>query len=365
MNLPCEIQPFVTFAQRLRQSGMPISPDLVISFLAAIRLLGPASIEDVRRAGLAIFPITPDRRAIYEAVFRAVFFGLTVAAPARTAEEETDVAEMTGAEVAEELALDPDETGTEATRLDSANTRLVEALEADQLLARFTAMAGRRLPRRLSRRMETSGNGGRLDLRRTLRDCARFDGDFLHPAYVARKSVLRRVVLLVDISGSMSQSSGPALRLAHRLVQANPGAEAFSIGTRLTRLTPALRLRQADLALGRASTAIRDFDRGTRLGETLMGFLSVPNLAAKARGAWVVILSDGLERDDPALMVQATERLAGLSWRLSWLTPLGDEGPFRPETAALKAAQPFLDDLRGAPDLRALADHLLNPERVP
>lgn len=136
------------------------------------------------------------------------------------------------------------------------------------------------------------------------------------------------------------------------------------MGTRLTRLTPALRLRSADQALARASSAIRDFDRGTRLGEALMAFLSVPSLAARARGAWVVILSDGLERDDPTLMVQSTSRLSGLSWRLSWLTPLGEQGPFRPETAALKAVQPSLDDLVGAPGLGALSNHFLERHRA-
>ena len=99
MTLPREIEPFLTFAQRLRQTGMPISPDLVIGFLRAIALLGPRSIEDVRRAGLAVFPITPDRLAVYEAIFRSVFFGLAVAAPAMTEDDETDIAEMTGAQV--------------------------------------------------------------------------------------------------------------------------------------------------------------------------------------------------------------------------------------------------------------------------
>ncbi|MEM1362219.1 MAG: VWA domain-containing protein [Pseudomonadota bacterium] len=358
MTAPKEIGPLLAFATALRRAAFPVAPDQTIGFLQAVELLGPRGIEDIRQAGLALFAIPPQRVAEYDAVFRAVFFGQTIAAPAGTTEDDTDVMEVTGAEDQAEIADDTRESGPEASRSDAEGTRLIGVSE-DAALARFSAEARTRLPRRKVIRREKARSGDRLDLRRSMRSAARFDGDVTSLTYRRRKSRQRRIVFLIDVSGSMQDHSAPALRMAHKLVQSVDHAEAFSIGTRLTRLTPALKLKAEGAALARASTAITDFDRGTRLGDALWAYLGVPRYASLARGAWVVVFSDGLERDRPERLEAATDRLARMAWRVTWLTPLGAPGRFNPETEGLKAIAPHLDALEGAPDLAALTAHLL------
>ena len=190
----------------------------------------------------------------------------------------------------------------------------------------------------------------------------RRDGDVLRLPRLRRKTRQRSVLLLIDVSGSMKDSTESHLRLAHALTQAvdRPDrVEVFTFGTRLTRVTRALRLKQADAALASAGALVSDWDGGTRIGDALQAFLAVPRFSSYARGALTFVLSDGLERGDWAAMQDAVRRLAGRSWRLIWLSPLAAGPGFRPETAALKAVLPFLDKLADGSSLRAVCAALL------
>ena len=153
------------------------------------------------------------------------------------------------------------------------------------------------------------------------------------------------------------------LRFAHSLralVRAADRIEVFTIGTRLTRVTRALRLRNREQALATASGLVSDWDGGTRIGDALQAFLAVPRFASAARGAVVLILSDGLERGDPKAMTDAVKRLAARAWHLSWMTPLAADPGYRPETAALKSILPYLDTLADAGSTERLCHHVLN-----
>ena len=150
------------------------------------------------------------------------------------------------------------------------------------------------------------------------------------------------------------------LRFAHALVRAADRIEVFTIGTRLTRVTRALRLRNRERALATASGLVSDWDGGTRIGDALQAFLAVPRFAGAARGAVVLILSDGLERGDPKAMTDAVKRLAARAWHLSWMTPLAADPGYRPETAALKSILPHLDTLADAGSTERLCHHVLN-----
>src|SRR5690606_22229107 len=141
------------------------------------------------------------------------------------------------------------------------------------------------------------------------------------------------LLLIVDISGSMREHTDGLLALAHAAVQAAPRTEVFTIGTRLSRITPSLRVRDRTLALARAAAAVDDWNGGTRIGPTLQAFLGVSRFVALARGAVIVIASDGLERGDHADFESAMRRLAALAHRLSLATPLASDPRFRPETA--------------------------------
>ena len=170
--------------------------------------------------------------------------------------------------------------------------------------------------------------------------------------------------MLIDISGSMKEHTEDSLRFAHALYRAAERMECFTLGTRLTRVTGAFRLRNPDRALERAAALAPDWDGGTRIGDALRAFLSVPRFAGLARGAAVTVLSDGLERGAPDAMVEAVQRLSRLAWRLSWLSPLAADTGFRPETAALSAVLPWLDDLGDGASPERLSAHVLGLGRI-
>ena len=213
-------------------------------------------------------------------------------------------------------------------------------------------------PRRRGFRRVSDRGGDRPDLKRHLAALLRHEASALVPAMTARVKRHRRVLLLIDISGSMKAHTQDYLRFAHALTQALPNVETFSFGTRLTRLTKSLRHKDADRALAELAPAVADWEGGTRIGESLARLLSVPRFSQASRGALVAVLSDGLERGDPDLMVKAVRRLSARAWRLAWLTPLAADPAFRPETAALKAILPHLDHLGDASGIAPLCDFI-------
>jgi uncharacterized protein with von Willebrand factor type A (vWA) domain len=170
------------------------------------------------------------------------------------------------------------------------------------------------------------------------------------------------VLLLIDVSGSMKDQTDGYLRFAHALARATDRVEVFTLGTRLTRISRALRGRNRDQALALASTLVADWDGGTRLGDALQAFLAVPRFAGFARGALVVILSDGLERGDPEALTDAVERLSRLAWATLWLNPLAS-GDARPETEALTAILPFIDRMGDGSSPQRLCAEVLGFER--
>ena len=167
------------------------------------------------------------------------------------------------------------------------------------------------------------------------------------------------MLLLIDVSGSMKQRTDAHLRFAHALVGAVERAEVFTIGTRLTRVTPALRLKNREQALAAAASVVADWDGGTRIGDALQAYLAVPRFAGYARGALVLIVSDGLERGDHRAMTEAVARLSALAWRVSWLTPLAADPRYRPQTSALAAILPLIDDLADGSSTERLCAHVL------
>jgi len=129
-------------------------------------------------------------------------------------------------------------------------------------------------------------------------------------------------------------------------------------------VTTALYPDDVDLALLKVSQLVADFDGGTRIGGALQAYLSVPRYAGFARGAAVVILSDGLERGEPDEMVASTRKLSRLAWRLSWLTPLAADSEYRPETEGLKQALPYIDQLVDGHSTKSMCDHVLQLART-
>ena len=154
------------------------------------------------------------------------------------------------------------------------------------------------------------------DLRRTLRDSVRNDGEVLRLGQLKRRLRPRKMLLLIDVSGSMKARTEENMKLAHALLQAVHNVEVFTFGTRLTRVTRPLRLKRREQALTAAAHLVSDWDGGTRIGDALQAFLAVPRFGGYARGAAVIIISDGLERGDVSALRDAVAKLSRRAWRV-------------------------------------------------
>ena len=359
-SLPRACAPFMAFVQALRANGFAIAPEQATSFLAAVALVGPKSMEHIRQAGIATLAPPPERRGVFDALFRAIFFGdASLSAIGDDEDEETRIRDAGDKDERREIPLKQEKGGAIFSATEQLSVRSF-ATGGDAALSGFRRSLARALPVRRTFRHLKATSGGSIDLRRSMREIVRGDGDVPSPDFRRRQSVPRRLVLLIDVSGSMKQHTENYLRVAHAAVQATGTAEVFTIGTRLTRITRTLRIRDRDRALALAAAAVADWDGGTRIGPALLAFLSVPRFAALSRGASVVLLSDGLERGDHAALETAMRRLSARAFRLSLASPLAGDARFRPETAALAAILPFLDDLVDGSSISALTDFILS-----
>jgi uncharacterized protein with von Willebrand factor type A (vWA) domain len=197
-------------------------------------------------------------------------------------------------------------------------------------------------PTRQSRRWQAASRGP-LDPHRTVRAMLRRGGE---PALLLRRDHRprpRRLVLLVDVSGSMEPYADAMLRFAHACARRRIGTEVFTIGTRLTRISREIRQRDPDRALASVAAAIPDWSGGTRLGELLKAFLDRWGQRGTARGAVVVIASDGWERGDSALLAEQMARLSRLAFKIVWANPHKGKHGYAPVTAGMAAALPYVD----------------------
>ncbi|WP_407180805.1 VWA domain-containing protein [Bradyrhizobium sp. STM 3562] len=360
-QLPRAARVFVSFVALLRANGFAVAPEQTTAFLAAIELLGPKSLDHIRQAGLATLAPPPERHATFHRLFDLHFIRhehLTI----EGAEDEEIVLLQEEGRGDEELLVadDINESGLTATRAEALVERRFAPAAAGNVLRRLSREASSRLPRSRGYRHRRSRRGPWADLRHTLRASVRNDGEILHLARLKRRTRLRRMLLLIDVSGSMKSGTDENMRLAHALVQATLNTEVFTFGTRLTRVTRALRLKRREQALNAAAHLVSDWDGGTRIGDALQAFLAVPRFAGYARGAAVVVISDGLERGDPANLRDAAAKLSRRAWRLSWLTPLATSPGFVPQTEALVAVAPFVDDMVEGGSSAAVVSHLLS-----
>jgi uncharacterized protein with von Willebrand factor type A (vWA) domain len=224
----------------------------------------------------------------------------------------------------------------------------------------FSRALPARMPKRRGYRWRSARGGAGTDARRMFRDAMRHAGEFVQLRHRQRRLRQRRVVVLIDVSGSMKERTQAHLAFAHALARAADSVEIFTMGTRLTRITRPLRLRNSEQAMTAASLLVADWDGGTRIGDALNAYLAVPRFAALARGAALVVLSDGLERGDPTAMADAVARLARLCWRIIWLTPLAADPTFQARTAGLVASRPYLDRLSDGSSIETICANVLD-----
>jgi hypothetical protein len=211
-------------------------------------------------------------------------------------------------------------------------------------------------PRRATRRHVRDRHGRRVDMRRTLRRSLRTGGEPMRLARSRRRVLPRRLVMLCDISGSMEPYSRAYLQFLTCAAGAGPNAEAFVFATRLTRLTRALASRRPERAMRRAAAAAPDWSSGTRIGDALKEFNDRHGRRGMARGAVIVILSDGWERGDPDLVGREMARLARLAHRIVWVNPRMSASSFTVRAGGMVAALPHCDALVSGHSFAALAE---------
>jgi uncharacterized protein with von Willebrand factor type A (vWA) domain len=379
------------FGRRLHDAGVPVTAERSARFAAALRLVRPESRRRLYWTARAIFVSDQSQLGAFDAAFLAVFGAgegsatelpedLTMAptAPdereraqppvgARSAEQEQESLGTGARENSSRGERDEDEREVEVATVAAAEEVLrgkrFEALEADELAELYRLMARLQVatPVRRTRRAHRDSHGERIDLRRTLRQSLRTGGDPIRLARRRRRVVRRRMVLLCDISGSMEPYARAYLQFltcaAAGGIGSGPSAgrpEAFAFATRLTRLTRALHSRNPERAIQRAAAAAPDWASGTRIGEALKAFNDRYGRRGMARGAVVVILSDGWERGEPELVAREMERLARVAYRIVWVNPRAAAKGFAPQAGGMAAALPHCDALVSGHTLAAL-----------
>jgi uncharacterized protein with von Willebrand factor type A (vWA) domain len=249
--------------------------------------------------------------------------------------------------------------GLVASDASSLKSKSFAACTPQELLALRHIMKSLRLtpPRRRTRRTVRASSGRTPDLRRTVRETMRLHGEPTELYWRRRRLRLRPLVLILDVSGSMSDYSRALLQFAYSASRAPSKVEVFCFGTRLTRITRELDHRRPDEALDRAAKAVVDWEGGTRIGASLDSFVRDWARRGRCRGAIVVICSDGLDRGDPAVLASAMDRLSRLCHRIVWMNPhKGDSAGFRPSTLGMMVAAPHIDLLLSGHDLRSLEE---------
>ena len=326
--------------------------------MAAAPLLAPLNLRRLHRAARATLAPAPERHAEFDALFHEYFSGggSGVVAAKSLPEQDAPVSEGLGAQQSLTEIRKLNDSGKSATQSEALGIRRLRGKKEAPLARALRSQ----LPHRLRLRQERIAHGKRLDLRRSLSDLLANDGDLVRLAHSGRKSIPRRIVLLIDISGSMKTETENYLDLAYDLTREFRETELFTFGTRLTRLTHAMRIKNKEAALARASDLVADWDGGTRIGAALDAFLTNPRFSGLAHGAIVVVISDGLERGDHNRMVEAVRRLERRASHLLWLSPLAGDPRYKPETAAIKAILPIVGHIGDGSSAEAIVKSLLS-----
>ncbi len=371
------------FCRRLHDAGVPVVPARAADLARAVALVRPVSRRRLYFTARAVLVADPVQVPVFDAVFAEVFGGvradalLTADTAHAVAAEDDDRsvpaprtveggAEPSSGGVFAAARSRPEGDDDEAVDVPVAaasdeerlTQRSFDTLAAEELARLYELMARLRLatPTRRTRRHERGRHGQDVDMRRTLRRSLRTGGDPIRLARRRRRVVRRRLVLLCDISGSMEPYARAYLQFLTCARGAGPNAEAFVFATRLTRVTRALASRRPERAMARAAQAAPDWSSGTRIGDALRSFNDRHGRRGMARGAVVVILSDGWERGEPALVGREMARLSRLAHRIVWVNPRMSAASFRVRAGGMVAALPHCDALVSGHSFAALGE---------
>ena len=350
----------VAFTRTVRHAGVAVTADRTQAFLRAASLADAGDRQGVFWAGRCTLCSSLEDLERYDVAFHAWFSAAD--SPALPGEPVTRSVQR--ASLVPGTAPGDDGADEVVRALASASEMLrhrdiaqLSAAERRSLAVLFAGL-GVDPPRRRSPRRSPS-HRGEIDPRRTLREQLRRAGEPGRLSHRRRRTRARRMVLLVDVSGSMEPYADSLLRLGHRMSQAVPGrVEVFTIGTRLTRVTTALRLRDAEEALRAAGQSVPDWSGGTRLGESIRAFTVRHGQRGMARGSVVIIASDGWERNDPRLLGEQVARLQRFAHAVVWMNPHRGKAGYKPVQGGIAAVLPHVDHLVAGHSLASFAELL-------
>jgi uncharacterized protein len=359
------VEGLVGFTVVLRSAGLAITTDRVATFLGALDALDVTSRMQTYWAGRLTLCSEPDDLPRYDQAFEEWFTprrgGSTRVVderkppPPRLAALTPSQPDASGDDDSDGPQVHARASGAEVLR----HRDLAELTPAErEHLRRLLALLRPEPPTRPSRRRAPARHG-EADPGRTLRAALHNGGEVRQLFRRDHSRRPRKIVLLVDVSGSMEPYADALLRFAHVVVRRSPhSVEAFTLGTRLTRITRELRVRDADRALAAAGKATPDWSGGTRLGEVLTAFVDRWGQRGAARRAVVVVFSDGWERGEPDLLAAAMQRLSRLAHKLVWVNPHAGKAGYAPVQGGIAAALPFLDSLLAGHSLATLEELL-------
>ncbi|PJE36391.1 VWA domain-containing protein [Pseudooceanicola lipolyticus] len=380
-------QNILHFARALRKAGMPVGTGRAIDAIRAVEMAGFTEKRDFYWTLHACFVSRPEHRAVFAQIFRLYWRDprylehmMAMLLPAMRGVQE-DRAAQAGEKRAAEALLDgiqPDvptpESGPEddiQIEIDASLTMSSEerlrTLDFEQMSTEEIAQAKRMLQTLElpvapipSRRGQRALSGGWIDGRRTLRDAMRQGGEIHDLARLSPRPRWPNLVVLCDISGSMSQYSRIILHFLHAVSNAKGAGwarvHAFTFGTRLTNITRHLNQRDVDQALAAAGAEAQDWEGGTRIGACLHSFNRDWSRRVMGQGAVVLLITDGLDRDDPDKLAGEMERLHLSARRLIWLNPLLRWDGFAPKARGIAAMLPHVDSFRAGHSVASLED---------
>ncbi|MCZ7588442.1 MAG: VWA domain-containing protein [Gaiella sp.] len=354
----------VTFGRVLHEAGLEVGPGRVADALRALDAVDLERREDVYFSLRQTLVSRHDELELFDRAFDAWFLRAPVLPPARARmPEQVETSAVVDLADRTQPAGDDDPDSGDPVELGASGQELLRdkdfaELSGDELrrLRELIARIARARPQRHSRRRTADPRGDRLDVRRMIRRSLRTGGDPVERPFRARKEVPRKLVVLCDVSGSMDSYARALLLFLHAVVGTGRGVEAFAFGTRLSRLTPDLATRDPDAALARCTEAVVDWGSGTRIGASLRQFNEVYGRRALSRGAIVLIVSDGWEREDPELVGREMARLARAAYAVVWVNPLKGNPQYQPLAGGMRAALPYVDRFLPGHNLRSLEE---------
>ncbi len=354
----------VAFARVLRGAGLDAPLDSVIVFVNALEQIGLKNRGDVYWAAHSTLVRRHEDTPIFDRAF-AVFWDQRIALNKSDGEPETLsmtllVDDGNETDDDDEAAEPIDDENSITLRFSSIETLRekdfaeysdAELREAEHFMTRLR-LAGP--PKKSLRLVRANRHGARHDIRRTMRASLQHDGEPIERYWREPSTRLRRLVVLLDISGSMEPYARALLRFMHAAVVGRQRVEAFTFGTRLTRITKELTSRDPDRALAQTSSQVSDWSGGTRLGECLKTFNDHWGIGGMARGSIFVVLSDGWDRGDPEVLAEQMQRLNRVAFRMIWVNPLKVSPGYAPLARGMAAALPYIDDFVEGHSLGAL-----------